>query len=325
MPSTAQTIQTTMQQAGTILVITHTGPDGDAVASLTAVGLALKQWGCSFTLMCDDAIPERFRYMALTNQVCRPPANGRVTYDLLIAVDCGDEQRMGQSWASLPEPRPPSINIDHHMTNTRFGQINLVLDTAVSTTEILYDLFTAWGININADLATSLLTGLVTDTLGFRTMGTTAKTLRIASEMMAAGADLSLITTQGLSLKEFATIKLWRYGLDNMKFEDGLIWTAITHKQRKAARYTGSSSNGLSNILADVNEAAIGIVMMELSDGSVRVGFRCRPPYNVADIALKLGGGGHPLAAGCTMKGSLADVEAQVIALSKEAIRQQRH
>ncbi len=314
-----------MQQAGTILVITHTGPDGDAVASLTAVGLALKQWGRSFTLMCDDAIPERFRYMALTNQVRRPSVNGRVTYDLLIAVDCGDEQRMGQSWASLPEPHPPIINIDHHMTNTRFGQINLVLDTAVSTTEILYDLFTAWGLNINVDLATSLLTGLVTDTLGFRTMGTTAKTLRIASEMMAAGADLSLITTQGLSLKEFATIKLWRYGLDNMKFEDGLIWTAITHKQRKAARYTGSSSNGLSNILADVDEAAIGIVMMELSDGSVRVGFRCRPPYNVADIALKLGGGGHPLAAGCTIKGSLADVEAQVITLSKEAIRQQHH
>jgi phosphoesterase RecJ-like protein len=320
---TGRAIQEAIQQSSNILVITHTGPDGDAVASLTAVGLALSQWDKTFTLMCDDSVPERFYFLALARRVKRP-RNDHAGYDLVIAVDCGDEQRMGQSFASLPQPRPPVINIDHHVTNTRFGQINLVVDTAVSTTEILHDLFTELGLTMDANLAMSLLTGLVTDTLAFRTVGTSAKTLKIASDLMAAGADLSLATSQGLNLKEFATVKLWQVGLDNMKLEDGLLWTTITRQQRKATGYTGSSSNGLSNLLADVEGVAIGAVLMEMGDGTVRVGFRCRPPYNVAELAQNLGGGGHPLAAGCTLTGPLAEVEEQVVMMSKEAIRKQK-
>lgn len=319
---TMQAIQDTIYQAKNILVVTHTAPDGDAIGSLTAVGLALSQWGKPFTLLCDDVVPERFRYMALADRVRRPKANSGV-YDLVIALDCGDELRMGQSFAALPEPRPPLINIDHHVTNTGFGQINLVVETAVSTTEILYDLFMQLGVPLNAELAMSLLTGLVTDTLGFRTVGTTPKTLKIASALMEAGADLPLVTAQGLNLKQLSTIRLWRFGLDNMRLEDGLMWTSISQQQRKAAGFTGGSSNGLSNILADVEEAAMGVVLMEMGDGTVRIGFRCRPPYSVAEIAQNLGGGGHPLAAGCTVKGALNEVEKRVVTLSKEAIRKQ--
>lgn len=316
-----ETIREAVQQANHLVAITHTGPDGDAVASITAVAQALAQWDKQVTLLCDDKAPERFHYLAYATKIKRPPYRRPV--DLILAVDCGDELRMGQAFATLPTPYPPVINIDHHATNTNFGQINLVVDTAVSTTEILYDLFTAWGLTLDADLALCLLTGLVTDTLGFRTVGTNAKTLQIASTLMAAGADLPLVTTQGLSLKELSTVKLWRYGLDNMQFEDGLVWTTITHQQRKAAGHTGSSSNGLSNILADVNEAAMGVVMIELGDDSVRVGLRCRPPYNVGEVAQNLGGGGHPLAAGCTLPGPLAKAEQVVVAACKVAIRQQ--
>lgn len=320
--SSADAIYQAIQAAEQILVITHVGPDGDAVSSLTAVGQLLAGWGKNFTLLCDDTLPERFRYLLLSNRGRRTHAANAV-YDLLIAVDCGDELRMGQAFATLPQPRPSIINIDHHATNTRFGQINLVVDTAVSTTEILYDLFAYWQIPLTQPLAMSLLTGLVTDTLCFRTVGTSAKTLKIASELMAAGADLALITTQGLSLKEYSTVKLWRYGLDNMALEDGLAWTTISREERRLAGHNGSSSNGLGNILADINEAAMGLVLMELGDGNVRAGFRCRPPYNVAQIAQQFGGGGHPLAAGCTVHGRLADVEAQVVAASKVAIQAQ--
>lgn len=320
--STAPTIYQAIQAAEQILLVTHVGPDGDAVSSLTAVGQLLTAWGKHVTLLCDDTLPERFRYLALSNHGRRSHA-ANATYDLMIAVDCGDEQRMGQAFVNLPQPHPPIINIDHHATNTRFGQINLVVDTAVSTTEILYDLFSLWNVPITQELAMSLLTGLVTDTLCFRTVGTNAKTLKIASELMAAGADLALITTQGLSLKEYSTVKLWRYGLDNMALEDGLAWTTISRDERKLAGHTGSSSNGLGNILADINEAAIGLVLMEVGDGQVRAGFRCRPPYNVAQIAQLFGGGGHPLAAGCTVRGSLEEVTAKVVAASKEAIRKQ--
>lgn len=322
-PTTIQAIHELVQQSEKIRVITHIGPDGDAVGSLTAVGLALAQWGKRVTLMCDDNIPERFQYLALTRTVKRPRAKRHSPPDLVIAVDCGDELRMGDAFASLPQPRPPLINIDHHITNTYFGQVNLVQETAVSTTEILYDLFVALSLEMTRDLAMSLLTGLVTDTLGFRTVGTSAKTLKVASELVGAGADLALVTMQGLNLKQIATLKLWRYGLDNMKMEEGFIWTTITQAQRKAASYNGASSNGLTNMLADVDEAAIGAVIMEMEEGVVRVGFRCRPPYDVATLAQNLGGGGHPLASGCTLSGSLAEVEQLVVDMAKAAIRQQ--
>ena len=322
MQSQINAIQALIEQSERILVITHVGPDGDAIGSLTAVGLALQQLGKNVTMMCDDKVPSRFSYLEVSQQAERPKDNPD-QYDLVIAVDCGDEQRMGQSFATLVEPKPPIINIDHHITNTDFGQVNVIGTTAVSTTEILYDIFQQMDINITKAIAMSLLTGLVTDTLGFRTVGTSSKTLNIAAALMDAGADLPLATSQGLSMKKLSTVELWRYGLGNMKIEDGLIWAAITKEERKSARFTGASSNGLTNLLADVDQAAIGVVLMEMENGDIRVGFRCRPPYSVAEVALNLGGGGHALAAGCTLDGPLDKAEALVVAMCKEAIQQQ--
>lgn len=324
MHPTEQAILTAVQQAKNILVITHIGPDGDAVGSITAVGVALRQMGKHATLLCDDPLPERFSYLPLADQV-QPPNETRPTdYDLLIAVDCGDETRMGQSFASLPTTVPTIINIDHHVTNTYFGDIQHVVPEAVSATEILYDLFKHIGITITTDLAMCLLTGVVTDTLGFRTVGVTAKTLRIASELVDAGADLPLITMQGLSRKPYSTAQLWQIGLNNMRLEEGLIWTKINNTQREAIGYNNTSTGGLVNFLGNVTQAAISAVLLEMNDGTVRVGFRCNPPYSVSELALNLGGGGHPLAAGCSLDGPLDKAEALVVAMSKETIRQQQ-
>lgn len=324
MHPTEQAILTAVQQASNILVITHIGPDGDAVGSITAVGVALRQMGKHATLLCDDPIPERFSYLPLADQVQPPNENRSTNYDLLIAVDCGDETRMGQSYASLPHAVPTIINIDHHVTNTYFGDIQHVVPEAVSATEILYDLFKHIGLTITTDLAMCLLTGVVTDTLGFRTVGVTAKTLRIASELVDAGADLPLINMQGLSLQPYSTAQLWQIGLNNMRLEDGLIWTKINNTQREAIGYNNTSTGGLVNFLGNVNQAAISAVLLEMDDGTVRVGFRCNPPYSVSELALNLGGGGHPLAAGCSLEGSLDKVEQLVVAMSKETIRQQQ-
>ena len=323
MDSLTQAIEDTIKQADKILVVTHVGPDGDAIGSLTAVGQVLQQMGKPATLMCDDNVPERFRYLPLADQVQRP-LDEKHQYDLLIAVDCGDEQRMGQSFAKFAGPSPATINIDHHITNTKFGDINVIDTTAVSTTEILYDLFATLGVTLNRGLAMSLLTGLVTDTLGFRTSSTSAKTLKIASTLVDTGADLPMITQQGLALKKRSTILLWRYGLEHMRLEDGLAWTVITAVEREAAGFNGASSNGLSNLLSDIEDVAIGAVLMEMGDGRIRVGFRSRPPYDVARIAMNLGGGGHANAAGCMLEDIPLDkVEAMVVSMCKEAIRQQ--
>ena len=180
------------------------------------------------------------------------------------------------------------------------------------------------GLNISTDLAMCLLTGVVTDTLGFRTVGVKAKTLRIASELVEAGADLPLINMQGLSRHPFSTAQLWQIGLNHMRLEEGLIWTKINNTQREAIGYHNTSTGGLVNFMGNVNQAAISAVLLEMGDGTVRVGFRCNPPYSVSELALNLGGGGHPLAAGCSLDGPLDKAEALVVAMAKETIRQQQ-
>jgi phosphoesterase RecJ-like protein len=319
---TIQAIQQALEAARRILIITHVGPDGDALGSLTAMGMALAQRRKQFTLVCNDDVPSRFNYLPMIHQVRKRP-NASMVYDLVIALDCGDELRMGRAYSMLPEPRPLIVNIDHHVTNTAFGAINLIDIEATSTAEILYKLFPELNIPLTTDIALSLLTGLVTDTLGFRTTGVTASTLRAASALIDAGADLSLVTRQTLNLKPLSTLRLWQIGLNKMRLEDGLMWVSITNEERTAIGYMNDSSGGLVNLLADVDRVAIGVVLMEMDDGSVRVGFRCHPPYSVSELALSLGGGGHPLASGCTLEGPLAKAEALVVESCKQAIYQQ--
>ena len=304
------------------MTITHIGPDGDALGSITAVGQALRQMGKSVTLVCDDGSLSRFNYLEMSNQI-QTVRDANVHYDLVVAVDCGDESRMGNAFSQLPNPKPTVINIDHHITNTMFGEVNIVDPHAASTTEILFDLFAGLGVTLTSEIAMSLLTGLVTDTLGFRTVSVSAKTMKIASRLMDAGADLSLATLQGLSLKSMSTMRLWQLGLNKMRQEGGLIWASISKEELQEINYVSSSSAGLVNMLANVDTAIIGAVLMEMPDGAIRVGFRCRPPYSVSELALNLGGGGHPLAAGCTLDGPLPAAESLVVDMCKETIRQQ--
>ncbi len=309
-------------QAERIAVITHIGPDGDALGSLTAVGLYLHSLGKSSTLFCESNISRRFDFLPLINSVRRdvPTDAG---YDLIIVVDCGDEERMGQPFVTIAEPKPPLINIDHHISNTRFGKINVVGETAVSATEVLFDIFSELEVDITPELATSLLTGLVTDTLAFRTVGVTGNTLKIAGALVDAGGDLGIITMQTMMLKTPSTLPLWKTGINKVKFVDGVYWTSISKKERQKANHHALSSDGLVNFLSNLEDAAVGTVLVEADDGTIRVSFRCRPPFNVAEIALNLGGGGHTLAAGCKLQGPLVKAEKLVVEMSRDAVLQQ--
>lgn len=321
--SRSQDIRDALHRADHILAITHVAPDGDAIGSLTAVGVALQQLGRPAALVCDDGVPSRFLYLPLAGAIKKTPDHGR-PYDLIIALDAGDTDRLGEAYATLPEPKPPLINIDHHVTNTQYGQINLVDASATSTAEILFRLLPELGATFTPELAACLLTGLVADTLGFRTSGVTAATLKAASVLVEAGADLYAITTQALTLKPLSTILLWRLGLEKMRLEEGVAWTSFSWAERQALGHGSSHADGLGNLLADTYEVAMSVTLLEQPDGRVTVGFRCRPPYNVADLAQELGGGGHRLAAGCTLPGPLDAAEALVVARCQAAIRQQR-
>lgn len=312
-----------LEAADRILVITHVGPDGDAISSLTAMGVALKQIGKSFSLVCDDGLPERFRYLPLSDLVRSAPETD-ISYDLIIALDAGDLERLGRAYADLSQPKPPIINLDHHITNTNYGMLNLIRPETNSTTEVLHGFFNELEVPLTRDLAICLLTGLVTDTLSFRTASVNAVTLRTAAELVDAGADLFEVTTKALNLKPLSTLLLWQTGLNNMHQEDGFLWTSISKEESELAGHSGTSSFGLGNLLADVEEVVLSVVILEMADGQISVGFRCRPPYSVSELAQSLGGGGHHLAAGCTIAGPLMAAETLVVARTREFLQQQR-
>jgi len=314
-------IRFAVEKANHVLVITHIDPDGDAIGSLTAVGQAMLQLGKRVTLVCDDAVPARFLSLPMAGDI-RRASNAGAPYDLVIAVDCADELRMGWAYDRLNEPKPTLANIDHHITNTRFGAFNIVEPAASSTAEVLYRFLPEIGVEMTRGIAESLLTGIVTDTMGFRTSNVTAATLRATADLVDAGADIATISLQALHQRPFVAAQMWAIGLNNMVMEDGLIWTGISRQDMQSAgleRAPGSS--GLVNFLLDIDTALMAVVLPETAD-DVRVTMRCQPPYNVAEVARQFGGGGHALAAGCALQGPLEEAAPRLIAACRNAIRQ---
>lgn len=320
-PAAVEEIKLILGRSKRVLVTTHIAPDGDALGSLTAVGLALERLGKKPTLVCDDGLGEPFTYLPFADKVVKR-VRGSTHFDAVFAVDCGDLERTGRSLKPLKKKMPPIINIDHHVSNTHFGTVNIVISEAPATAEILTNLLPQIGVELDCSLATCLLTGLVTDTQAFRIPSVTAETLRAASLLTDAGANLAEITMRTLVIKDLSTVQQWRIGLNNMHLEDGLAWTTISQADLQLVRNPGAPHDGLNNILADIEEAKAGIVFTEREDGRVKVGFRSRPPVDVAQFATKLGGGGHRQAAGALINGPLDDAVKRVIELVKQELKE---
>ena len=317
-------IRFAIEKANHVLVIAHIDPDGDAIGSLTAMGQAMQQLGKRVLLVCDDPVPERFLYLPLAGEVRRMPRTD-TSYDLVIAVDCADESRMGWAFESLPEPKPSVANFDHHVTNTRFGAFNIVDHEAGSTAEVLHRFLIETGVALTPGIAASLLTGIVTDTIGFRTTNVTSATLRAAADLVDAGGDIADISLRALHQKPFIAAQMWGIGLSRLKTEaGGLHWTSFPREELQRAGIEGNpSSSGLVNFLIDIESAVMAVVLTEMTDGTVRVTMRSLPPYNVAEVATQFGGGGHALAAGCTLDGPLDRAESLLIDACRAALRRQ--
>jgi phosphoesterase RecJ-like protein len=309
--------------ADAILVTTHLDPDGDALGSLAAFGQMLYKLGKRPTLAVEGGGLRRFNYLPLARDI-RAGLTSADSFDLMIALDCGDLDRVGTIWREMRPPHPPILNIDHHITNTRFGRWNLVAPACSSTAELLHHLFVHLEWPISDTIANSLLTGIVTDTLSFRTSNTTPTTLTAVADLMRRGADLYGVTQLALTRQPLATLWLLQSGLSGLRCEEEVIWTVISREALARSEMESSGATGLVTMLSNVEEARIAAVLTEEQDGRVKVSLRSRSPYDVAMVATRLGGGGHPQAAGCTLPGPLAAAEALLIPLLKAAITQQR-
>ncbi len=303
------------------LLLTHIAPDGDAIGSLLGLGWALRVLGKQPALACRDALPAQFDYLPGFHDVTSEVGKG---FDLLVTLDCSDEARIGEWDGPLPPFGVPLLNIDHHLTNTRFGTVNLVDETAVATAHILCHLIPLLGVAIDERIALCLLTGVVTDTRGFRTPNITSEVLRMAADLLDCGASLPLVIRNGLEQRSLNVLRLWGLALSQLQMSDGIVWVKLSLAAQRAAGCEGYGGSGLSNLLISAAEADVTVVLVEREDGQVEVGFRAVPGLDVSRIAFSLGGGGHALASGCLVPGPLDEAEWRVLSLLREEMAQQR-
>lgn len=303
------------------LLLIHLDPDGDAIGSLLALGWALRLLGKNPTMACRDPLPAQFDYLPGFREVADRFGQG---FDLLVTLDCSDVARVGEWDGLLPAPEVPLLNIDHHVTNTRFGTVNLVDETAVATAHILYRLIPLLGVEIDERIALCLLTGLITDTRGLRTSNVTSDVLRMTAELVDCGASLQLVVRNGLEKLPLNVLRLWGVALSQLQVSDGILWVKLPLAAQQAAGCTGHGGSGLSNFLISAAEANVTVVLVEREDGKVDVGFRAVPGFDVSGIALSLGGGGHALAAGCLVPGPLDEAERHVLSLLRAELARQQ-
>jgi phosphoesterase RecJ-like protein len=303
-----------------ILVITHVAPDGDAIGSLLGLGALLDVQGKETTLACEDSVPAPYTWLPGSTQVVK---QSDTDYDLVISLDCSDQRRMGRIFGDHLR-QVPLVNIDHHVTNTGFGTVNWVDPASVAAAQMVLGLANASGWELTEAAATCLLTGLVTDTRSFRTANVNIIAMRAALQLMEAGASLNQIAWRVLDQRSLASIHLWGRAFEGLQLQDGILWTVVTRAMRQEFKSNGSDDSGLANFLSGVREAKIIVVFTERDDGTIDVGMRSNPGYDVAQIALRLGGGGHPQAAGCSLEEDLSRAIERVLAEAHHSLEEQQ-
>ena len=298
------------------LVVTHENPDGDALGSLLAATLALRQLGkdAVMYLAGRTPLPREYAFMPLGELVREPPADAADR--VLLAVDCAKEDRIGDEAALARAPLV--LDIDHHHDNTRFGDLNLIVADASSTGEVLRDVFAELGVDLTPELAEPLYIALVTDTGRFQYANTTPKALRLAAELVDAGADIHAVFQEVYESVEFAKLKLLARALDRAEvLEGGRI--VVSHLLRSDFTEVGASepySEGIIDYLRMVEGAELAALIREqLNDGADAHKGSLRSSIDELDvsaIARRFGGGGHRQAAGFSTDLSLPEIVEQI-------------
>jgi phosphoesterase RecJ-like protein len=295
------------------LLVTHENPDGDALGSLLAMKLALDWLGkdSEMYLYGDAPLPREYAFMPLEGLLREPPEDAAER--VLVALDCANEQRMGPD-TTLLEQAPLSIDIDHHHDNSRFGDLNLVVGYASSTGEVLRDVFAELGVELTPEIAEAVYIGVVTDTGRFQYSNTTPKTLRLAAELVEAGADVHRVFQSIYESVELAKLKLLARALERAQVYEGgrLVVSYLLRSDFTELNVAEAYSEGIIDYLRAVEGAEMAALIREppRRDGPARrVSLRAsNDALDVSAIARKSDGGGHRQAAGFSSDKSVEEI-----------------
>ena len=308
-------IKARLEKSQNIVIVSHVRPDGDAIGSLLGLGLALQNAGKSVQMVLVDGVPASFKHLEGSELIVSAPDG---EHDTFITVDSADFKRTGKIFENFGQP---DINIDHHKTNEKFGKLNLIEAEEVATAAILTNHLREWGYEITRPIADALLTGIITDTLGFRTSNTTPESLRQCATLMETGADMPDLYMKSLVKKTFPAARYWGAGLSSMEQKNGIVWGTLTVEDRKKAGYGGNDDADLINMISAIDGNKVGMIFVEQSDNHVKISWRAlEPGIDVSPIAKHFKGGGHAAAAGADIPGALHDIQPLVLKTTREML-----
>lgn len=319
MNSLAQIAQV-LKDRDQFLLVAHSIPDGDCIGSLLGLYLGLKSIGKRARMFMQDPVPAIYGYLPGADQVLGPSQVGQPETNL-IYLDCSDQERVGETAAVILAGGHYTINIDHHQSNTRFGDLNHVDEKTSSTAELIYALLEHMAVEISLDIANALYVGVFQDTGGFQHSSTNPATLRTAAALLDKGVDLDLVKGNLFESKSLAELRLLSLALGSINSccENKIVWMILNYHDVAEIKALDLCPEGIINNTLAVEGAQVGMLFRELSPGIIKVGFRSKGRVDVAALAARFGGGGHFRAAGAQLTGTMEDIQ-RVVILAVESV-----
>jgi len=299
-----------IRKARTIAVLSHVRPDGDAIGSQLALTLSLCDLGKVVDAWNEDGLPEAFSFLSRSELVTVPPRDAK-TFDLVIALDTATRDRLGTPLQAIKQA-DCWINIDHHISNPSYGDLNYLDVTAPATGQIVFDLIQQQEYPLSPEVAEALFVAISTDTGSFRYRNTSAHTFEVVAELVRQGVDVARISHFLYESQPKRRVLLLHELLHNAHFyaRDRIATMALTLEKKRQLGIQPADTDGLIDIVRSIETVIVAILFEELEDNRVRVSMRSKnTDIDVNKICGEFGGGGHPLAAGARIRGSLEDVE----------------
>lgn len=306
-----------LEKYKSFLLLNHVSPEGDALGSLLALYEVLESRNKEITAVNAHSIPKRYKFLPHSDRMLNlreyeVMTKGNGTPEVIIFLDCPNEDRAGAAKRIMSE-EAVIVNIDHHPSNTYFGDINYVNPISSSTCQILYELFEEMNIKFNSSIAMNLYTGILTDTGGFRYSNTSASTHRIAARLLNEGVKPEVMFQLLYEQWPIERFKLLARVLDSMEvmFEGRCVFMSLTQEMLRETGTGEELSEDFVNYAMSISNVKVGVFLRE-NDECTKVAFRSKDNVNVNKIASKYGGGGHFKASGCKIKGDLEEVKKEV-------------
>ena len=301
------------------LITTHVNPDGDGLGAESALFLALRKLGKKVQVVNHDPMPKRFEYLAFTPFY---RTSDRIPeHEVCFVLDAGDFSRIRENVRR--EEFATLVNIDHHYSNNRYGDYNLVLPEAAATGEIVYELIRALKVKVDKGIAEGVYTSIVTDTGRFRYSNTTPRIFRLAADLEEAGADISRVSEHIFGDVSKEAMELTRLALASIQTSNKGDIGSMTLNQGDFLKSGASDDDteNLINLVRNLDTVKIAIFLKERPDGQIKLSLRSKNGINVANVAKLFGGGGHAYASGAVLAGPMEKALKTVLSACQSALK----